>query len=117
MSDMKLKIKFVEETTDQMPTTYRCKIFDKENGMLLGGVTKFDLHMSVDDVLPKATLEIINFQVEMENVEGNVEISLFGPYFKSIEEMSHEELIEALKYEAKGRYLNWLQLKKYQERE
>jgi len=85
------------------------RIYDQETGKQLGCVQKVTYVVDSNSFTSEAVLEIINLPIKVENVFAEIKPVLFGRDLKTIEDMSQDEIIEALKFEAKQRYL--LQLK------
>ena len=105
---MKLKIEHLRlpgAPDEQTVPTTRTLVYDQESGLPIGGIQKIDITFSAQDFFPRATLEVINFESEMSDVEvSEINVSGYGPKFMKLDEMNKDELIEALKFEGVERW-------------
>ncbi|KKN70803.1 hypothetical protein LCGC14_0426950 [marine sediment metagenome] len=108
MGDLKIKIEHLRpEGTpkDQTNFSTNCRIYDEDTGRAISAVQKLTIIYSATDFMPRATLEVVNFESVLEGIDATVEITQAGPECKRIDEMSITELVAALKWEAKQRWL------------
>ena len=114
---LKIKIeslhKNVEGSDGKILTAAHTKVYEEETGHILGCIQKITYTVGVKDFVPRAVLEVVNLPIEVEGVHAKVEPVAFGPELKRLEDMSQEEIVNALKWEAKQRYLINLQLVDY----
>jgi hypothetical protein len=83
---------------------------DEVSGVQLGCIQKLTYTVEVDEDQTKAVLEIANISLDVSGVQAEVVPVMFGQHMKRLENMSQEEIVEALKWEAKQRYLLKLQM-------
>jgi hypothetical protein len=111
---LKIKIeslhKNVEGSGDKVLTTAHTKVYEEDTGQVLGCIQKLTYTIDVQDFVPRAVIEVVNLPIEVESVHAEVEPVMFGPDLKRLDDMSQDEIVEALKWEAKQRYLLNLQL-------
>ena len=99
---MKIKVEHLKNDSETFVAT---KIYDADSGLILGGVQNVKIMISANDLIPKAELQIVNFEADLEEVEvEKLEVVSYGPKYKTIDDMNKNELIEALKYEAIQRF-------------
>jgi len=105
---MKLKIEHLRlpgASDEQTVPVTRTLVYDQESGVLIGGIQKIDITFSAQDFYPRATIDVINFESEMTDVEvSEINIVGYGPKFLKLDEMNKKELIEALKFEGVERW-------------
>ena len=108
MGDIQIKIEHLRPEgapKDQTNWSTNCRIYDEATGKAIGAVQKLEIVYSASDFIPRATMQVINFESILEGVEATVEVAMAGPECKKIDEMSKEELVIALKWEAKQHWL------------
>jgi hypothetical protein len=105
---MKIKIEHLrhpDSPDGQTVLNTQTRVYDQESGLPIGGIQKVDITFNSQDFFPRASLEVINFETEMVDVDvGNIEVVGYGPGFMKPQEMNHDELIEALKFEGVERW-------------
>lgn len=116
---MRIKIEHLHQLDapdGQTVLNAQTKVYNQESGLQIGGIQKIDITFNAQDFLPRATLEVINFETEMVDIEvENIEPAGYGPHFMRIHEMSNEELVEALKFEGVERWKQNQKLKALKE--
>jgi len=111
---LRIKLECLHREDDKCNTltSANTRVYDEDTGRVLGCIQKITYTVDVKDFIPKAVIEVVNLPIEVEGVEAEVEAVMFGPNLKRIEDMSRDELIEALRYEGRRRYLQGLELDK-----
>jgi len=105
---MKLKIEHLRQpdTPDgQAVLNTQTKVYDQESGRVIGGIQKIDITFNAQDFYPRATMSVINFETEMHDIEvEKIELVGYGPKFLKIDEMTHDDMVEALRFEGVERW-------------
>jgi hypothetical protein len=111
---LKIKLECLHRDDDKcgVLTSANTRVYDEDTGKVLGCIQKITYTVDTEDFIPRAILEVVNLPIEVEGVDADVEAVMFGPDLKRIEDMDRDELITALKYEGKQRYLMGLELDK-----
>ncbi len=107
---LKLECLHREDSKCNTLTAADARLYDEDTGKMFGCVQKITYTIDTKDFIPRAVIEVVNLPIEVEGVETDVEAVMFGPNLKRIEDMSRDELIEALRYEGRMRYLQGLEL-------
>ena len=85
-------------------------VYDEKSGAQMGCIQKLTYTIDAVDLHNRAVLEVANIPLDVSGVQAEVVPVMFGQHMKRLENMSQEEIVEALKWEAKQRYLLKLQM-------
>jgi hypothetical protein len=107
---MKIVCKLPEGSEYRVVRTNDTRVYD-DSGQPIGYVQKIKWEASVEDPVPKCTIEVVNANIEVDVDEDCVEVTKFGPRMRRYDEMTTEGRRQALYWEAKQRYLQAQKIK------